>query len=593
MLSRKNLFQYFAISVFCISLIYILAGGIFSLGQGQEYPYLPGGVLLALLLLGWLLLNGGSGLIARVDPNRRLREASWLKGAEPAFTLLILAAAALLRILVVRTMPMRVESDYRTYYEIADLLARGTLRAEGPGYCDYISLFPHVYGYPFALSLVFRIFGASVKAALYFNVALSVLTTFICYRTARLAGGRLCGAAVLLLVAFWPSQILYINMVASEYLFSCMLMFAMYLFVKSIKDYDSGARHPAAGVLLHILLGAWLALTAAIRPMALLLVIAMVICVGFERLRLPVRSTQDQPVSLVFLSRGWMRCLLVVAVYLGAGALISMGIANAIDRDPAPGSASFGYNLLVGLNTESEGGWNQEDADYLYAALDASGSAAEAQMACRDLALRRLRGGREILNLFLKKFQVLWMNDDYGTTWNLLFMEQQGTLTAPRERFLYAARGVGNIFYLLAVAFAAIEGVFLWKRGCGLAYPFLLMYLGTAAMHLLVENQNRYHVHALYLLAILAAFGARDICEASRARVQQRLEEGRALARQRREDAMKKQALLREEARLTDLRRQAMQSKFDLRDALEKGLVTVRVSEAYVDENDGKQDSAH
>ena len=542
------------------------------------------GVFLALLLLGWLLLNGGSGRIARIDQNRMLREYTWMKSAETAFALFILAAAAALRVRMVQTMPMQTESDYRTYYEIADLLARGTLQTEGPGYCDYIAMFPHVYGYPFALSLVFRIFGTSVKAALYFNVALSVLTVFISYRTARLAGGRLCGAVALLLTAFWPSQILYINMVASEYLFSCMLMFAMYLFVRSIKDYNSGAKHPAAGVLLHVFLGAWLALTAAVRPMALLLVITIVICVCFERLRLPVRLTKDQPVSLVFLSKGWMRCLIVIAVYAGIGALISIGITNTVDRDLASGTTSFGYNLLVGLNTESEGGWNQEDADYLYAALDETGSASEAHLACRDLAIQRLHDVKGILNLFFYKFQALWMNDDYGSTWNLLFMNQQGTLTEARENFLYAARSIGNIFYLLVVALAAVEGIFLWKRGSGLAYPFMLMYLGTAAMHLLVESQNRYHFHALYMLAILAAFGVRDICGANRVRVQQRLEERSALARQKQEDTMKKKSLLQEEERLIELRRQAMQSKFDMRDALEKGYITVRVSKAYMDE---------
>ena len=591
MLSRKNFFQYFAISAFGVSLIYILAGGISSLGEGQEYPYLMSGALLALLLLGWLLLNGGSGLIARLDPNRTLREAAWMNGAERTFAILVLMAAALLRIAMVRTMPMQVESDYRTYYEVADLIARGTLRTEGPGYCDYISMFPHVYGFPFALSLVFRIFGASVNAALYFNVALSVLTVFICWRTARLAGGRLCGAVALLLTAFWPSQILYVNMVASEYLFSCMLMFAMYLFVRSIKDYTGEARHPASGVLLHVLLGAWLALTAAVRPMALLLVITIVICVCFERLRLPVRSTEDQPVSLIILSRGWMRCLIVIVAYASVSAMVSIGITNAVDRDLATGTTSFGYNLLVGLNTESEGGWNQQDADYLYAALEATNSAPEAQLACRDLAVQRLGDVRGILNMFLRKFQVLWMNDDYGSTWNLLFMNQQGTLTEARENFLYAARSAGNFYYLLVVALAALEGIFLWRRGAGLAYPFVLMYLGTAAMHLLVENQNRYHFHALYMLAILAAFGVRDICAASRVRVQQRQEEKRVLARQRREDEMKKKVLQQEEAHLVELRQQAMQSGFDLRDALEKGYITVRVSEAYVDGKDGRQDS--
>lgn len=585
MLPKKNVFGYFAVSVFFISMIYILAGGITSLGEGQEYPYLQSGIYLLLLLGGWLLLNSGSGLAARLDKERKLRSLPWLKYAEAATVVVVLIAAAAARIYIVRTMPMQVETDYKTYYEVAKLMVKGTLTTEGVGYCDYISMFPHVYGYPYVLSLVFRIFGSSVKTALYFNVALSLVTVLLCYRTARLVGGRMCGLAALIITAFWPSQIVYINMVASEYLFSCMLMFAVYLFVRTMKDYSADTKYPVLGVILHCFLGAWLALTSAIRPMALLLLITIVICIVFERLRLPVRDTKDQPISLIFLSKGWMRCFLIIIVYLGVNTLVSIGITNSIDRDLASGSTSFGYNLLVGLNVDSEGGWNQEDADYLYEALDRTGSASEAHMACRDLAFQRLKNIKGMANLFFYKFQVLWMNDDYGTTWNILFMDQQGTLTKARESFLYTVRGWGNIFYLLMIALAAIEGIFMWRKGAGLAYPFMLMYLGTVAMHLFVENQNRYHFHALYMLAILASLGIKDICEASRVRVQQRLEERRLEARQKEEDKAKKASLHLEEERLTQIRQEAMQSKFDMKDALEKGFITVRVSKAYDDKS--------
>lgn len=583
MLPRKNVFGYFAVSVYVISIIYALAGGISSIGAGKEYPYLLGGAFLALLLCGWLLMNGASGLAARLDPDLRLREASWGKYLEALIVICVLAAAAAIRVYVVRTVPMEPESDYKTYYEVAEYIARGTLTTQGTGYCDYISLFPHVYGYPYVLSLVFRIFGVSVAAALYFNVVLSVATVFLSYRAARTAGGRLCGLAALFLTAFWPSQIIYINMVASEYLFSFMLMLAVYLFVKSLRDDSGDIKHPVTGVLLHAFLGGWLALTAAIRPMALLLLITIFICIGFEKLRLPVRATKDQPVSLLILSKGWMRCCLVVVIYLGINGLITIGVTNAVDRDLVSGGASFGYNLLVGLNAESEGGWNQEDADLLDTVLAQTGSATQAHAACLDLAVQRLSNVEGTANLLFLKFQNLWMNDDYGATTNLVAMEGQGTLTDGMRGFLYAVRDWGNVFYLLIAALAAVEGIFLWRNGPGLAYPFLLMYLGTVAMHLLVESQNRYHFHALYMLAILAALGVRDVCEASRVRVQQRLEERRRLAEREREDAEKKEALLREEETVRQLREEAMRSGFNMTDALEKGYVTVRVSGIYAE----------
>ena len=584
MLPRKNAFGYFAISVYIISLIYTLAGGIAALGEGREYPYLQSGLFLLLLLCVWLLINGASGLLARLDKERKLRQFRWLNYIEAAAVLVVLGLGTMLRVLVVRALPMEPASDYRTYYEVAELLMKGSLITDGPGYCDYIAMFPHVYGYPYVLSIVFRLFGASILTAQNFNILLSVATAFIAYRTVRLAGGRLSGVLALLLTAFWPSQIIYVNMVASEYLFSFMLMLSIRLYVRTLQIDAGQENRPVLGVCLHILLGLCLALTAAIRPMALLLVITIFICTCFEKQRLPVRLSKDQPISLMLLSKGWMRCFLILLVYLCTNALITVGITNAVDRDLASGSTSFGYNLLVGLNTEADGGWNQEDADYLYAALDRTGSASEAHLACLDLAMQRLGNTRGVLNLFFHKFQVLWSNDDYGTTWNLLFMDQQGTLTPDRERLLLTIRSWGNLFYLLVVGFAAIEGIYLWQKGSGIAYPFLLMYLGTVAMHLLVENQNRYHFHALYMLAVLAALGVRHISESGRVRVQQKLEERRMAARLDKEAAEKRRALLLEEENLIRLRQEAMQSRFDMKAALEKGYVTVRVTRAYADE---------
>ena len=133
---------------------------------------------------------------------------------EAAVVILVLAAGFIIRIRYLQSMPMEPESDYKTYYEIADLINRGTLLKEGPGYCDYIAMFPHVFGYPYVLAVLFRIFGTSVQTAQYFNVVLAMGTVFLAYRTGKAAGGRICGLSALFLTAFWPSQILYINMVA-------------------------------------------------------------------------------------------------------------------------------------------------------------------------------------------------------------------------------------------------------------------------------------------------------------------------------------------------------------------------------------------
>ena len=263
-----------------------------------------------------------------------------------------------------------------------------------------------------------------------------------------------------------------------------------------------------------------------------------------------------------------------------------MTIERTVDRKLASGSTSFGYNLLVGLNAQSEGGWNQEDATYLYDAYDRTGDAGQAHLACRDLAIQRLtRDPESLFNLFLRKYHVLWGNDDYGGTWNLVFLDEQGNLTPERESFLYGSRDWGNLYYLLCLAFAGIAGIFLWKKGNDTEFVFVLIFVGTVGMHLFVESQNRYHYHALYMFALLAGCAVDGIYRMNRAKVLKLREEKEAARAKLREKQERIRKMHQDELELTQLREKAMQSKFDMKDALERNLVRVSVSQAYQQED--------
>lgn len=586
---KKSAFSYLVIILYLIGTLYILICGVNNLGEGQEYPYVLQGIFLVSFILLWLFINASAGLMARLELEDFFHERKrFFCIIEAVIVLIILAVAVYIRVNCISNMPMKPESDYKTYYEIADLLKRGLLKEEGAGYCNYIAMFPHVFGYPYVLSVVFKIFGTSVRVAQIFNIILAIGTIYISYRIARLTAGVAAGLCTLLITTFWPSQILYMNQVASEYLFSFMLLLCLYIFIITMKRYDAKTRHPLLGVLLYMLLGILLALTACIRPMALILLITIVMSIFFRKMWIPVRKVADQPISLIILSKGWSRCVIVVLMYMMVSSFCSMGIEYAIDKPLASGSSSFGYNLLVGLNQESMGGWNQEDADYLYAAMDEYGNATQAHLACRDLAIQRVKGDpKGIFNLLLHKFRVLWSNDDYGSTWNILFMDQQGNLTKEREQLLYKIRDFNNIYYLMIVAFAAVGGVFLWKKGNSFLYPFCLIFVGTVAMHLLVENQNRYHYHVLFMFALIAGCTVKDIYSMNRSKVLCVREEKERLKQQDASDRERRRKILEDEEMLTRLREEAMKSQFDMKSALEKGYIKMSVSEAYQkEEND-------
>lgn len=580
---RKSIFSYFVIVLYMVGLLYLLVCGVAGMGESREYPYTVRGAFFVLLLGIWLLINSAAALAARLQiEDLAERKARAVNIAEAVFAGAILAASAWLRWKVIREFPMRPASDFKTYYEIAELMAHGALVADGEGYCDYIAMFPHVFGYPYALSKIFSAFGTSVETAQYFNLALAVGTVFLVYRTARLAGGRISGLCALALAAFWPSQILYVNMVASEFLFSFLLMLSVYLFVLSMKKCTVDAPHPGLGILLHIAIGATLALCAAVRPMALILLITIILCILPQKQFVPAMRREDMPLSSLTLSQGWVRCAIIVLCYFLVSASTGMIIERTIERETAPGSASFGYNMLVGLNTQSEGGWNAEDAALLEDTYAQTQDAEKAHMACRDLAIQRLMGDPEsIFNLMMRKYQILWGNDDYGGTWNITLLGEQGELTAQRSDFLYGSRDFCNLYYLLAAVFSGIAGIFLWKKGNDIEYVFVLVFVGTVGMHMFVEIQNRYHYHALFMLAMLAGCAVSEIYRMNRAKVLARRKEQEAARQLEQEKAKRLERLHADEEEYERLRQEAMQSRFDMQSALEQNLIKVSVSEAY------------
>ncbi|MEN6470586.1 MAG: hypothetical protein ABFC62_03870, partial [Clostridiaceae bacterium] len=185
---RKTPFTVLILVLFEVCAVYALFCGVTDLGAGKPYPFLwSSAAILAF-----------AAALCAVFAAARL--ASWEKFAffwkgktrrlliaERIAAGLTLLIAAALRVWAVKTLPIDPSSDYQTYYQVAELLTKGGLSASG--YAGYIAQFPHVIGYPFLLSLLFRVTGPSLAAGLYFNIAASLCSIFLVYRIARTLGG--------------------------------------------------------------------------------------------------------------------------------------------------------------------------------------------------------------------------------------------------------------------------------------------------------------------------------------------------------------------------------------------------------------------
>lgn len=583
---KKTWFYYFCISFSIIGFLYILVSIISSLGTAQEYPYLPKGLLIVGIFVGWILIQFLAKLAARLHIAEKFPRGKTISMLlEGVVVVLILTAAVAVRLWVIHNFPITPTSDYKTYYEIADLLNRGTIQKEGKGYCDYIAMFPHVYGYCTILRIAFSIWGTKTSVGLMMNLVFSIATVFIIYRIGRKCGGRIAGLVSIFLCAFWPSQVLYDSILSAEPTFTFLVFFCAYLFLCITMSDNEKQGNTGLCIAGYLFLGIMIALAAAVRPMAMILLIAIALCIIPQRNELPAKPINDIPLLQRFLRFGWIRFVLILIPYMIVSNVISTSIELSIDRDLASGSTSFGYNMLVGLNTESDGGWNEEDKDLLYNTMEETGSASQAHKACRDLAIKRLTGNPVgIFNLFIHKYELLWGNDDYGSTWNIAFSDEQGNLTQWRSDFLYSMRDYNNIVYAVTVFFAIMGLIFMYKGKGNYNYIFVLLYLGTVAMHLMVESQNRYHYYVLQVFMLIAGYGIQSLFNDAQKGNIEKKEESENQQQREKEKELQIQTYQKAEEEMVKIREEALANVFDMKNALENGNVVMTVSAAYKQE---------
>jgi|GEM_PF-2021483 len=502
---RRNWFIYLALSIYMAATLLIFIFGVNQFKERLLYPYLSQVILIVGFLVFFVLINMFFYIITRPKlvklfmPRKKL--AAW---SEAIFVILILVAGVAVRLYYIHSYPLEMESDYKFYYDVAKMIRQGTLLTESNN--EFICLFPNTFGYSYVLSLVLRVFGTAKEIGLYFNVGISILTSFFCYRIGKRLIGRLCGISALLLSCFWPSQIIFSNTNGSEATFTCMLFGAVLLTVYVMKKYDGLTSKTVRPILLHFLIGILLSLAASIRPMALIFLIALVLCLLSVNKKLKFRNINELSLGAIFLSKGWFRAVVVIAGYMMCTLFVNAGISNAIQKEAA-GSGALGYSLLVGVNIKSDGGYSPEIMDILSNSYEETLSAQKAHQVCMDKAIASIKADPiGTLELFAKKYYLIWSNDDYATTTNIATMNNQGLLTPEREKSFYHIEGWNNVYYLFVVLLSAIGVGFLFKKD-DISLIFPVFFVGAAVLHILVEVQNRYHYYLLQNFAILAAVG--------------------------------------------------------------------------------------
>ena len=408
----------------------------------------------------------------------------------------VLAAAAVglaLRLLVVRDLPTLPFSDFAAYFDMA-------LRLATVGNLHGIAAL-HPPGYSLFLAPFLAITPLSLPVAKVVNCLLGAATVLAGARLARLLWGDKVALVAAWFVALYPRLLVQTAIVASENLFTPLLLLFVTALVAERREESALGRAAVVGALV----GA----SALVRTVAYFL---PAVWIGAEILR-------RRPFRL--LARD-----LAVLLAVQHAVLLPWAMRNRADV----GRFTFltttgGMGLFNGNNDDATGGWYRWQPQLERLRPDIRGrSAVYVDDVARQEALRWMRAHpARALALYGSKLGLIWKEDTLAVDW---------ALTPPPRAYApsfliehrRAARSVVRTAGLLAAAFGLAGCVLLLRRAARSAPERVVVagYLGTMAAIPLISAwiavNGRYRWPIEDLLLPLAAWAAATAAEAIAAR---------------------------------------------------------------------------
>ena len=377
------------ITILALFFVFLITGRVYmSLTEEwyiEIYPnrFLP--VTSIILFTALTLVSGIAGYFVRLN-----KVVYSKKEINLSLTVLIVLKVMLFFVFYTK---VELSADFKTYYLVADALAKNDIFIP-----EYIAVFPHVIGYPFFLSILFRIFTSSVEVGLIFNLLLSCCSILLIFSIVKQLKNEKSGMLAAFFYTIMPSSTMYGYLLCTEFLFQTILLASIYIFL-----YLLSVKLKSKFFVLSFVNGALIGVLASIRPNGLILLIALIMTVVLFVRKFEVELKPKVLVPCM--------CGVYIVAFVLTSAISNYYIERTIRTDIAENK--LGWNLYVGLNQESLGTWNLEDAELFGQILAEKGAVGTQQ----ELFVRAVRRFEELkspsaeLSFFSKKTLKMWTQD--------------------------------------------------------------------------------------------------------------------------------------------------------------------------------------
>jgi 4-amino-4-deoxy-L-arabinose transferase-like glycosyltransferase len=391
---------------------------------------------------------------------------------ESNFLLLFLGLAFLLRIAWIVLIPTQLYADWKYYDKMAYHMSQ-VWRYEENGV-------PTAYwpiGYPLFLAIIYWLFGHNYFAVEFINVLLSLCICILTYLIAKSLVSPSSSRLTLLFLVFFPSQIFFTNVLASEIIFTFLLLLIIYFLLKQ-------ALNPA--IYFPLIIGIFLGLLTLVRAAAALLPVI----IGFFYFKSGKRS------------RSILRNA-VLTIMVAFLTLFPWMLRNRLTLGTFTVATSGGINLYIGNSPTSSGTWVWEKENPFKDLLapnevenDRLGYKLAVEFILQDPLGFVLRG--------IKKEIYLFVTDNSAIVKELDLAAQSKRV----DKFVVFSI-MGQVYYFLILIFS-VGGIVLFLKRRGEKKPGFYLLCGILiywmGIHFLFFGIDRFHFPLVPILSIFASW---------------------------------------------------------------------------------------
>lgn len=401
------------------------------------------------------------------------------------YILPILVLGIAIRFYFISYINTQPESDFLAINNDAIRIAQG--RAPSTLYSTTHVAITFLYGG------LYKLFGINLSVLKFFHAFVYSLSGILIYFAGkRVFNSKLWGWVAGTLLVVWPSLMVYSNVLTPEHVFILVECAFLWIAVK-LFEIMSEVKTPRATIgkrlFLFFIAGILLGLMGLFRPFELIFLVALIIVLVVYRRNTPL-----------YVYLGGLIMLLIPYILLSQ---IPEAVVNYYHQK-IPNIRPC--NLLVGLNIESGGQWNQDDHYLCVEIMKNSKSDSEytkkiIQVTYERFSLRQL----ELFPFLVKKFSVFW-DDSY----NIMMWGIRSAVGGDPYKIMDLALKLSlveltvTLFMLIVCLIAVIIALFRDVK----ALPFfvMLVLLGFHLMEVPFEVQVRYRTVLMPMFILLACW---------------------------------------------------------------------------------------